>query len=129
MDSVAPRRDPLGSTGCIRRPPDIPVSPKSGSRRSSRSSKRLPPTDHSARLTWASIAGLWCIAVAQPLLDVLGRAPEFFVAHRSKPLDIWLILAALVVVAPLLLALAVRFISRAIPRLAAPLVTIVIVVP
>ncbi len=35
----------------------------------------------------AHIAGLWALAVAQPLFDVLGGAPEFFVAHRADPVD------------------------------------------
>jgi hypothetical protein len=33
------------------------------------------------------IAGLWALAVAQPLFDVLGRGPEFFVAHRADVFD------------------------------------------
>ena len=30
------------------------------------------------------LAGLWTIAVAQPLFDLLGRSPEFFVAHDTQ---------------------------------------------
>ena len=59
---------------------------------------------------------MWALAVAHPILDVVGRAPEFFVAHRPKPPDIWLMLAALVVVMPLLLVLAVHLVARVIPR-------------
>ena len=36
-------------------------------------------------LVAAHIAGLWTVAVAQPLFDLLGRSPEFFVAHDTRP--------------------------------------------
>ena len=36
----------------------------------------------------ASGAALWTIAVAQPLFDLLGRSPEFFVAHDTRPGDL-----------------------------------------
>jgi arylsulfatase A-like enzyme len=49
------------------------------------------------------VAGLWAIAVVQPLLDVLGRAPEFFVAHRAGATDILVLLALLLLAAPLVL--------------------------
>jgi Sulfatase len=51
-----------------------------------------------------AVAGLWAIAVAHPLLDVLGRAPEFFVAHRAGAIEILLLVATLILVAPLALA-------------------------
>ena len=31
------------------------------------------------------VVGLWSVAVVQPLFDVLGRGPEFFVAHDTGP--------------------------------------------
>src|SRR5918994_3028924 len=52
-------------------------------------------------LTALHVAGLWAIAVVQPLLDVVGRAPEFFVAHRAGPADILLVVAGLLLLAPL----------------------------
>ena len=52
-------------------------------------------------LTALHVAGLWAVAVVQPLLDVVGRAPEFFVAHRAGPTDVLLLLVALLLVAPL----------------------------
>ena len=52
-------------------------------------------------VTALHVGGLWAIAVVQPLLDVLGRAPEFFVAHRAGPSDLLLLLAGLLLVAPL----------------------------
>jgi hypothetical protein len=52
-------------------------------------------------VTGVHVAGLWALAVVQPLLDVVGRAPEFFVAHRAGPSDILLLLGVLLVLAPL----------------------------
>ena len=64
----------------------------------------------------AHIAGLWTLAVAQPLFDVLGRAPEFFVAHRVDAFDraIFAVSLALLVPAVILGALVVlgRFSGR-----------------
>ena len=34
------------------------------------------------------VAGLWAVAVAQPIYDLLGRSPEFFVAHDARPGDV-----------------------------------------
>ena len=39
----------------------------------------------SGRLAALHIASLWCLAVAQPLFDVLRGSPEFFVAHDAGP--------------------------------------------
>ena len=38
-----------------------------------------------ARLAALHIAGLWSLAVAQPIFDLVGRSPEFFVAHDTRP--------------------------------------------
>src|SRR5690554_1392681 len=62
----------------------------------------------------ASIVGLGTFAVAQPLLDLLGRNPEFFVARRFPAPDIWLLAAGLLLV-PLVVAclvLALRAVHR-----------------
>jgi hypothetical protein len=59
---------------------------------------------HSLLLIALHVAGLWAIAVVQPLLDLLGRAPEFFVVHRAGATDILVLLALLVLAAPLALA-------------------------
>lgn len=45
------------------------------------------------------------LAVAQPLLDILGRNPEFLVAHDAAPIDVILLALGACLVAPLLLAL------------------------
>ena len=38
-----------------------------------------------ARLAALHVAGLWSLAVAQPIFDLVGRSPEFFVAHDTRP--------------------------------------------
>jgi hypothetical protein len=58
---------------------------------------------------------LWSFAFAQPLLDLLGDAPEFFVARGNTRGDIVLLALGLTVVPPLLLTLlegAVGLVSR-----------------
>jgi len=50
------------------------------------------------------LAGLWALAVAQPILDALGRAPEFFVAHRADTIDAVVVAVALTFVVPIALA-------------------------
>jgi Sulfatase len=53
---------------------------------------------------WLHLGGLWAIAVVQPLFDLVGANPEFFVAHRAGRLDILLLVVALSFVLPTLLA-------------------------
>ena len=53
------------------------------------------------------LAGLWALAVSQPILDALGRAPEFFVAHRADTIDAVVVAVALTFVVPLALGLVV----------------------
>jgi len=65
---------------------------------------------------WLTIAALWAVAVAQPLLDLLGANPEFFVAHRAGAADVLALTLVLAVVLPACLALTVRLIGRAWPR-------------
>jgi len=51
---------------------------------------------------------LWAFAVAQPLFDLLGRTPEFFVVRGSRPIDIVVFALVLALGAPaVLLALEV----------------------
>jgi Sulfatase len=64
-----------------------------------------------ARLRELAFAGLhlavlWSFAFAQPLLDLLGDTPEFFVARGNTPGDILLLAWTLVVVPPLVLTAA-----------------------
>ncbi|MCY4598985.1 MAG: sulfatase-like hydrolase/transferase [Acidobacteria bacterium] len=60
----------------------------------------------SGRLAALHMASLWCIAVAQPLFDVLRRSPEFFVAHDAGPLDLLGLVLLLCLAAPAVMALA-----------------------
>lgn len=46
------------------------------------------------------VAGLSAIAVAQPLLHLCGKHPEFFIAHRADPLDLVLVAAGVVLIPP-----------------------------
>lgn len=51
----------------------------------------------------AHVAGLWALAVAQPIFDLLTRSPEFFVAHRAGVLDALLLAVAVAIVPPVVL--------------------------
>ena len=46
---------------------------------------------------------LWAVAVAQPLLDLLGRNPVFFAVRGSTPREIVVFALVLTLVPPLLL--------------------------
>jgi arylsulfatase A-like enzyme len=61
-----------------------------------------------AAVLWLHIAALCAIAIAQPLFDLLGANPEFFIAHRAAPADVLLLIVALAGVVPALLVLVVR---------------------
>ena len=58
---------------------------------------------------------LWALAVAQPLLDLLGDTPEFFVARGNTRADILLLAFGLVLVPPTALWLVEQALARA-PR-------------
>ncbi|MFE2617884.1 sulfatase, partial [Micromonospora chalcea] len=72
-----------------------------------------PPRDHAAgpdrreRPPWwrseaarlAEVTALVGLVVTQPLLDVLGRSPDFFLFHRASRGDV-LLLVALIALAP-----------------------------
>lgn len=55
----------------------------------------------------AAIVVAWNFAIAQPLLDLLGRNAEFFVARDSKQHDIWLFAIGITLIAPVAIALVV----------------------
>jgi hypothetical protein len=61
---------------------------------------------------FASIVALFVLAVAQPLLDLLGRNAEFFLAHASPPLDIALVAFLVAIAAPLLIAAYIELVRR-----------------
>jgi hypothetical protein len=53
-----------------------------------------------------ALVELWALcglAIAQPLLDVTGRAPDFFLFHGARPTDIALLVAAITVAPPVAL--------------------------
>ena len=50
-----------------------------------------------------AIFGLWAVAVAQPLLDLLSRNPEFFVAHQAGRSEILILVATLMLLGPAIL--------------------------
>jgi len=60
-----------------------------------------------------SIVVMFVFAVAQPLLDLLGRNAEFFLARGTPQLDILLLGLGLAVGIPLLLGLAVAGVNKA----------------
>ena len=47
------------------------------------------------------VAGLWSIGIVQPIFEVLGNNPEFFVAHDTRGRDLIGLILGLCVVAPL----------------------------
>jgi hypothetical protein len=61
---------------------------------------------------FASIVALFVLSVAQPLLGLLGRNAEFFLAHASPPIDIVLLAFAVTFVAPLVLAAFLELVRR-----------------
>ena len=60
----------------------------------------------------ASCLTLYSVAVTLPLLDLLGRNPEFFVAHRIVGGDIAVMAVAVALVVPLLLCGVVALVDR-----------------
>jgi hypothetical protein len=56
-----------------------------------------------AGLWWAlaELFALTGLAIAQPLLDVTGKAPDFFLLHRSDRTQILLLMALIVLAPPL----------------------------
>ncbi len=55
---------------------------------------------------WAHVFLLWGLAVAQPIYDLLGRYPEFFVARQTVPLELYLLALVVSIMVPALAALA-----------------------
>lgn len=65
-----------------------------------------------ARAVVGSLVALTTIAVAQPLLDLLGRNAAFLVAHDARPADVVLIGVGLPLLLPLVLAAVVLVLRR-----------------
>jgi hypothetical protein len=88
---------------------DAPVDPPAGPGRRLRAwgRRELP-----------ALAELWALsglAVAQPLLDTTGRAPDFFIFHSADAADIVLLVVVIVAAPPLAL-----WVLGATTRLAGP---------
>ena len=64
----------------------------------------------------AHLAALWALAVAQPLFDLLGRNPDFFVARGNTATDIIVFAFAFTLVPPALMLAAETLAAWASPR-------------
>ena len=64
----------------------------------------------------AHLLALWAFAVAQPVYDILQRNGEFFIAHRTQPLDLMLFIGVVSVGLPLLLILPWAVLAAGWPR-------------
>ncbi len=60
------------------------------------------------KLFWA-LSGLSALGIAQPLLDLLGKNPQFLTVHQFSPLDLVLLLVLLTLVPALILSLLTWF--------------------
>jgi hypothetical protein len=72
-------------------------------------------------LAFVHIAALWAIAFVQPLFDLLGNNPEFFIARDNTPSDILIFAFGFMFVPPLVMTAVValvRLISAAAGRVA-----------
>ena len=67
-----------------------------------------PETASERRLQVLHIVGLWCLAVAQPIFDVVGRSPEFFIAHDARPGDLLALVGVLCLGGPAACLLLIR---------------------
>ena len=59
-----------------------------------------------------SVWVLFVLALAQPLLDLLGRNAEFFLARSAPPLDIILLAVSLTIILPLIIGFLVVGVRR-----------------
>ena len=77
-----------------------------------RHSKRLAAhaggTAGAARFEALHVVGLWNLAVAQPIFDLLRGSPEFFVAHDTRPTDLLALVLLLCLGGPAVCLLAMR---------------------
>jgi len=62
------------------------------------------------------LLALWAFAVAQPVYDILRQNGEFFIAHRTQPLDLILFTAVVSIGLPLLLVLPCAVLAAVWPR-------------
>lgn len=76
-------------------------------------------TSLTARSAFLQLMALWGMAVAQPLYDILGQNPEFFVVRRSSALELTLLTLTLSFFIPLVLVAMMLLVRRVFPRIAA----------
>ena len=72
-----------------------------------------PETVPERRLQALHVIGLWCLAVAQPVLDLVGSSPEFIIAHDARPGDLLVLVALLCLGGPAACLLVVRLAALA----------------
>ena len=65
-----------------------------------------------ARFEAFHVVGLWGIAVAQPIFDLLGRSPEFFVAHDTRPGDLLALTVLLCLAGPVACLVVIHLVGR-----------------
>lgn len=70
-----------------------------------------PPTRRQWLFGGGHLAALWAITFVQPLLDLLGKNPDFFVARNNSPGDV-LILAIGFTLVPPLIMLAIEWVAK-----------------
>ena len=72
------------------------------------------------------VAGLWALAIAQPVLDALERAPEFFVADRADTIDA-MVVALVLTLSGSIVCAAILVLARALNRnVAEPLAALLV---
>ncbi len=69
------------------------------------------PTRRQWLLGGGHLAAIWAITFVQPLLDILGRNPDFFVARSNTPGDILILAIGLTLVPPLVM-LAIDWVAK-----------------
>jgi len=87
----------------------------------SSSASRPAAADEGVARPAAHVLALWAFAVAQPVYDILRQNGEFFIAHRTQPLDLLLLAFAISFALPLFLLLpwiVCRALSRRTGRIA-----------
>jgi hypothetical protein len=70
-----------------------------------------------ARERIGALCGLWALAVAQPVLDLIGRQPEFLVVHHLQGMQVVLLAGLGAVGVPLVAALVLEAVARFSPSL------------
>src|SRR5262245_6901541 len=96
------------------------VTPDDPSRaRHSTAGRERGRSPHLRRLL--TLLGLWALAVAQPILDLAGRQPEYLLDHRVEGSAVVLFALLLTALVPLLLGAILAVVSLVSRRVAAAL--------